>query len=168
MTLGDRIVIMKDGFIQQIGTPQEVFNHPKNLFVAGFIGTPQMNFFNNAKLIENGGKYAVEILGHAVELTAEQNAALASKGVRSMDIVAGVRPVHVTLGDAGIDGKVEVSEMMGSELHLHMNAGGQDVVAVVPTTELEGKNVSNGSAVKFDFSAKLIHLFNKETEENLL
>jgi len=168
MTLGDRIVIMKDGFIQQIGTPQEVFNHPKNLFVAGFIGTPQMNFFNNAKLIENGGKYAVEILGHAVELTAEQNAALASKGVKRMDIVAGVRPVHVTLGDAGIDGKVEVSEMMGSELHLHMNAGGQDVVAVVPTTELEGKNVSNGSAVKFDFSAKLIHLFNKETEENLL
>ena len=58
--------------------------------------------------------------------------------------------------------------MMGSELHLHMSAGGQDVVCVVPTTELEGKNVSNGSTVKFTFSAKLIHLFDKETEENLL
>ena len=168
MTLGDRIVIMKDGYIQQIGTPQEVFNHPKNLFVAGFIGTPQMNFFNNAKLTEAGGKYAVEVLGHKIDLTDEQNKALSAKGVKGMDVVAGVRPVHVALSDAGIDGKVDVSEMMGSELHLHMNAGGQDVVAVVPTTELEGKSVSNGSAVKFTFPAKLIHLFNKETEENLL
>ena len=168
MTLGDRIVIMRDGYIQQIGTPQEVFNHPKNLFVAGFIGTPQMNFFSDAKLIKNDSAYAVEILGQVFGLTDEQSKALCDKGVDSRPVIAGVRPVHVTLGDAGIDGKVEVSEMMGSELHLHMNAGGQDVVAVVPTTELEGKNVSNGSAVKFDFSAKLIHLFNKETEENLL
>ena len=144
MTLGDRIVIMKDGYIQQIGTPQEVFNHPRNLFVAGFIGTPQMNFFQNATLAEVGGKYAVDILGQKIALTDEQNKALAAKGVKSMKVVAGVRPVHVTLGDAGIDGKVDVSEMMGSELHLHMNAGGQDVVAVVPTTELEGKALVNG------------------------
>ncbi len=62
MTLGDRIVIMKDGYIQQIGTPQDVFNHPANLFVAGFIGMPVMNFFD-AKLVENGGKYFVELGG---------------------------------------------------------------------------------------------------------
>ena len=168
MTLGDRIVIMKDGYIQQIGTPQEVFNHPTNLFVAGFIGTPQMNFFNNSKLIKDGDKYCVELLGHKIALTDEQNAALAAKGIGNKDVVVGVRPVHVTLGDSGIDGKIDVSEMMGSELHLHMNAGGQDVVAVVPTTELEGKDVSNGSSVKFTFSAKLLHLFDKETELNLL
>ncbi|MBR0312590.1 MAG: TOBE domain-containing protein, partial [Oscillospiraceae bacterium] len=168
MTLGDRIVIMKDGYIQQIGTPQEVFNHPTNLFVAGFIGTPQMNFFNNSKLIKDGDKYCVELLGHKIALTDEQNAALAAKGIDNKDVVVGVRPVHVTLGDSGIDGKIDVSEMMGSELHLHMNAGGQDVVAVVPTTELEGKDVSNGSSVKFTFSAKLLHLFDKETELNLL
>ena len=166
MTLGDRIVIMKDGYIQQIGTPQEVFNHPTNLFVAGFIGTPQMNFFNNSKLIKDGDKYCVELLGHKIALTDEQNAALAAKGIGNKDVVVGVRPVHVTLGDSGIDGKI--SEMMGSEQHLHMNAGGQDVVAVVPTTELEGKDVSNGSSVKFTFSAKLLHLFDKETELNLL
>ena len=168
MTLGDRIVIMKDGYIQQIGTPQEVFNHPTNLFVAGFIGTPQMNFFNNSKLVKDGDGYAVEVLGQKIALTAEQNAALAAKGIGNKDVVVGVRPVHVTLGDSGIAGKIDVSEMMGSELHLHMNAGGQDVVAVVPTTELEGKDVSNGSAVKFTFSAKLLHLFDKETELNLL
>ena len=168
MTLGDRIVIMKDGYIQQIGTPQEVFNHPTNLFVAGFIGTPQMNFFNGSKLVKDGDKYAVEVLGHKIALTDAQNQALAAKNVPAKDVVVGVRPVHVTLGDSGIDGKIDVSEMMGSELHLHMNAGGQDVVAVVPTTELEGKSVANGTTVKFSFPAKLLHLFDKATEENLL
>ena len=168
MTLGDRIVIMRDGYIQQIGTPQEVFNHPKNLFVAGFIGTPQMNFFGGSKLTRDGDKYAVEVLGQKIPLTDEQSAALAAKGVQSKEVIVGARPVHVTLGDAGIDATVDVSEMMGSELHLHMSAGGQDIVAVVPTTELEGKTVTNGSKVKFTFPAKLLHLFDKDTEENLL
>ncbi|MBO4914006.1 MAG: ABC transporter ATP-binding protein, partial [Oscillospiraceae bacterium] len=168
MTLGDRIVIMRDGYIQQIGTPQEVFNHPKNLFVAGFIGTPQMNFFPNAKLEREGDAYTVEILGHKLTLTDEQSKALAAKGTLAKDVVAGVRPVHITLGESGIEAKVDVSEMMGSEMHLHMNAGGQDVVAVVPTTELDGKNVSGGSDIKFTFLPKLIHLFDKTTEENLL
>ena len=168
MTLGDRIVIMKDGYIQQIGTPQEVFNHPKNLFVAGFIGTPQMNFFPNAKLTREGDKYAVEVLGMKTALSEEQSGALAAKNVESREVVVGARPVHITLGDAGIDAKVDVSEMMGSELHLHMTAGGQDVVAVVPTTELEGKTFSGGSQVKFTFPVRLLHIFDPETEENLL
>ena len=71
MTLGDRIVIMRDGYIQQIGTPQEVFNHPANLFVAGFIGMPVMNFFD-AKLLKNGDKYLVDLAGYQVELDEDQ------------------------------------------------------------------------------------------------
>ncbi len=168
MTLGDRIVIMRDGYIQQIGTPQEVFNHPKNLFVAGFIGTPQMNFFPNATLAEVNGRYAVEVLGRKFELTDAQNEALAAKGVKSMVVTAGVRPVHVTLGSEGVEATVDVSEMMGSELHLHMSAGGQDVVAVVPTTELEGSSVTRGSQIRFTFPARLVHLFDPQTEENLI
>ena len=83
MTLGDRIVIMKDGFIQQIGTPQEVFDHPANLFVAGFIGTPQMNFFD-AKLVKNSdGKYAVAIDGINVELAEDKQARLSAKMYRN-------------------------------------------------------------------------------------
>ena len=104
MTLGDRIVIMKDGFIQQVGTPQEVFNHPYNLFVAGFIGTPQMNFFNDAKLVKANGKYAVEVGGMTVELSEEKQAKLAANNVAEQDIVLGVRPEHITLGE-GIDGR---------------------------------------------------------------
>ncbi len=168
MTLGDRIVIMKDGYIQQIGTPQEVFNHPKNLFVAGFIGTPQMNFFPEAKLIRNDSVYAVDVLGTVFALTDEQSKALRDKGVDSRTVIAGVRPVHMTLGDEGVAAKVDVSEMMGSELHLHMSAGGHDVVAVVPTTVLDGSAVTSGSDVRFTFSSKLLHLFDTDTEENLL
>ena len=168
MTLGDRIVIMRDGYIQQIGTPQEVFNHPKNLFVAGFIGTPQMNFFPEAKLVKNDSAYAVEILGEMFGLTDEQSKALCDKGVDSRTVIAGVRPVHVTLDEEGIAAKVDVSEMMGSELHLHMRAGGQEVVAVVPTIALEEQTVTNGSEVTFTFQSKLLHLFDPETEENLI
>ncbi|MBQ8621344.1 MAG: sn-glycerol-3-phosphate ABC transporter ATP-binding protein UgpC, partial [Oscillospiraceae bacterium] len=106
MTLGDRIVIMKDGFIQQIGTPQEVFNHPYNLFVAGFIGSPQMNLFDS-KLVKVDGKYAVELGGMTVVLSDEKQEKLAANNVEEQDIVLGVRPEHITL-EAGIPGKVDV------------------------------------------------------------
>ena len=168
MTLGDRIVIMRDGFIQQIGTPQEVFNHPANLFVAGFIGTPQMNFFNNAKLVIEDGKYAVEIMGTKFVLPEDKQAALKANNVPAMDIVAGVRPVHVQIGAEGIEAKIDVSEMMGSELHLHLATAEGDVVAVVPTANVDTSNMTMKSMVKFSFDPKLMHIFDKETEKNLL
>ncbi len=160
MTLGDRIVIMKDGYIQQIGTPQEVFNHPKNLFVAGFIGTPQMNFFD-AKL-ENG---KVTVQGHDIELTAEQKAAVKDA---SGDVVLGIRPVHVNLAANGIEAKIDVSELMGSELHLHLNSNGKDVVVVVPTTEIDvDKLHGSRETVYYTFKPELMHLFDKTTEKAL-
>ena len=169
MTLGDRIVIMRDGFIQQIGTPQEVFQHPHNLFVAGFIGMPQMNFFTEAKLVKKGNTYAVSMLGREVALTAEQQAALKAKQQGETDVVVGVRPVHLHLTEgSGFKANIDVSEMMGSEMHLHMNAQGKDVVAVISTTGLELDKVQRGNEVCFDFDPSLMHLFDKETELNLL
>ena len=167
MTLGDRIVIMRDGFIQQIGTPQEVFNHPANLFVAGFIGSPQMNFFNDSKLIKENGKYAVVVMGKKYELPADRQEALKAKNAPEQDVIVGVRPVHVSIGSEGIPAKIDVSEMMGSELHLHMNANGTDVVAVVQTTDVDIRSISGHAAVNFTFRPELMHLFNKETECNL-
>ena len=111
MTLGDRIVIMRDGFIQQIGTPQEVFNHPKNLFVAGFIGTPQMNFFPDAKLTVKDGKYVATVQGKDFELPADKQEALKAMADVPSEIIVGVRPVHVHLADDGIDATVDVSEL---------------------------------------------------------
>ncbi len=174
MTLGDRIVIMKDGFIQQIGTPQEVFDHPANVFVAGFIGMPQMNFFEGQLLAEDG-KYSVKVMDAVMELSPEIQAQLKAKNVPSKAVTLGIRPEHVSfVPEAGahcLTGTVDVSEMMGSEIHLHVNAGGRDVVLRVPTTELANEHKSGfayGSQVHFTFRSDLIHLFDPETEENLL
>ena len=169
MTLGDRIVIMKDGFIQQIGTPQEVFSHPYNLFVAGFIGTPQMNMFD-AKLVKNNGKYAVQLGNLTVELSDEKQAALAKNNVAEQDVVLGVRPEHITLSDDGIDARVDVHEMMGSTVHLHVTAMGRDVVLVVSTMDMTPAQIAalaNGASVKFKFHGNVCHVFNKETGINL-
>ena len=169
MTLGDRIVIMKDGFIQQIGTPQEVFNHPYNLFVAGFIGTPQMNMFD-AKLVKKDGKYAVEVGGLSVTLSDEKQEKLAKNNVAEQDVVLGVRPEHIELAQEGIDAKVDVSEMMGSSVHLHVTAMDRDVVLVVSTMNMTGAEVSAltaGTSVKFNFAGHVCHVFNKETGVNL-
>ena len=174
MTLGDRIVIMKDGFIQQIGTPQEVFDHPANVFVAGFIGMPQMNFFEG-QLVAEDGKYSVKVMDAVMELSPEIQAQLKAKNVPSKAVTLGIRPEHVSfVPEAGahcLTGTVDVSEMMGSEIHLHVNAGGRDVVLRVPTTELANEHKSGfayGSQVHFTFRSDLIHLFDPETEENLL
>ncbi len=170
MTLGDRIVIMKDGFIQQIGTPQEVFNHPHNLFVAGFIGTPQMNFFNDAKLVQVDDKYAVTVGGQTVVLSEEKQATLSKNKVQPQDVVLGVRPEHITLEKTGFEGKVDVSEMMGSSVHLHVTSMDRDVVMVVSTMNMTGAEVaalSNGSTVHFSFPGHVCHVFNKETGVNL-
>ena len=170
MTLGDRIVIMKDGFIQQIGTPQEVFNHPYNLFVATFIGTPQMNMFENAKLVKADGKYAVQLDNQTVVLSDEKQAKLAANNVAEQDIVLGVRPEHIELTAGGIEGKVDVSEMMGSTVHLHVTSMGRDVVLVVSTMNMTGAEVaalSSGSTVHFSFPGQVCHIFSKETGINL-
>ena len=173
MTLADRIVIMKDGFIQQIGTPQDVFEHPANMFVAGFIGMPQMNLFE-AKLNRKDGGYTVSVGEAEIPLAKELADRLAAKQVGSMDVVAGIRPEHIQLKDQGADvlhGKVDVSEMMGSEIHLHVTAAGRDVVLRVQTADLEKGHRGGfeyGSALNFTFRNDLIHLFDPKTEENLL
>ena len=168
MTLGDRIVIMKDGFIQQIGTPQEVFNHPYNLFVAEFIGSPKMNIFD-AKLIKQNGKYAVVLGNITVELSEDKQEKLAKNNVAEQEILLGVRPEHIVL-EPGIAGKVDVSEMMGSSVHLHVAALDRDVVMVVSTMNMTGAEVAalaNGNAVQFNFPGHVCHVFNKETGINL-
>ena len=169
MTLGDRIVIMKDGFIQQIGTPQEVFNHPYNLFVAEFIGSPKMNIFD-AKLIKQNGKYAVVLDNLTVELSEEKQQKLLANNVAEQEICLGVRPEHIVLAQEGVSGHIDVSEMMGSSVHLHLNALNQDVVVVVSTMNMapaEVNALNNGANVNFCFPGHVCHLFNKENGINL-
>ena len=167
MTLGDRIVIMKDGEVQQIGTPQEVFNHPRNLFVATFIGTPQMNLFENAKLVKEDGKYAVKLDCLTVPLSQEKQDRLAANNVPEQDVVLGVRPEHITLADEGITGTVDVSELMGSSVHLHISTvDSKDVIVIVPTNGAAA-NFPMGSEVNLIFGGNVAHVFSKEDGHNL-
>ena len=168
MTLGDRIVIMKDGFIQQIGTPQEVFSHPYNLFVAGFIGTPQMNFFD-AHLVKDGDGYYVNCSGSKVELPEKIQEKLKASNAATQDIVLGIRPEHIAFaaapGTDTVSSKVDVSEMMGSEIHFHVNASGHDVVIIVPTMDLSSEQRTSsgrGAEITFTFSGNVCHLFDAD------
>ena len=175
MTLGDRIVIMKDGYIEQVGTPQEVFDTPVNLFVAGFIGSPQMNFLR-ARLVKSGSAYAVELLGVNLPLNEEQNTVLARKGIGSQEIILGVRPEHTTVlfdnAEGAIECTIDVNEMMGSELHLHLRSKNDDKIIVrLPTVDLSKEqraSLSYGNKMYITFPAKVMHLFDPETEKSLI
>lgn len=172
MTLGDRIVIMKDGVMQQVGTPSDLFDHPINLFVAGFIGTPQMNFFD-AELVKKEGAYYACIGGEKyISLPSEVSARFAAAGLEEKSIVLGIRPEHITLvpseeGDEVLNGNVTVSEMMGSEMYLHTVYGDKDDVVIrVPTLSVDPevrKSIENFGTVHYTLERKAIHLFDKET-----
>jgi multiple sugar transport system ATP-binding protein len=164
MTLGDRIVVMKDGFVQQIGTPQEVFDHPRNKFVSGFIGTPQMNYFEAMLLLEDD-KYFVQIDDYKVELSKEKQDRLRANNVGTQRITLGVRPDHMVVGEEGIDGTVDVNELMGPSVHLHMTVKGKDVIVIIPT--LGGYVNYVGKTIKLGFNGGLVHLFSNENDRNL-
>ena len=172
MTLGDRIVIMKDGFIQQVGTPQEVFNHPYNLFVAGFIGSPQMNIFDDVQLKKVDGKYAVELQGHTVILSDDKQECLNKNNVAEQKVKLGLRPEHITLSTdgTGVEGVISVHEMMGSSIHLHLTVGGKDIIVIVDISNMTFSQVQElhaGATVKLTFGGNNSHVFGAESGINL-
>ena len=175
MTLGDRIVIMKDGFIQQVGTPTEVFDMPTNLFVAEFIGAPKMNILKT-NLVREGDKYFVTPYGAKIEVSGKKAALLKEKGIESREILLGVRPEHMTLAadndPASIPCKIRVNEMMGSELHLHVvEDNGDKLIVRVPTVTLEDNQRSQmvyDNTIHITFEGKVMHFFDPETQVNLL
>ncbi len=175
MTLGDRIVIMKDGYIMQVGSPMEVFEKPSNLFVAEFIGAPKMNVLRT-KLVKEGSQYYVEPCGAKIEVTGEKNGLLADNGVRDMEILLGVRPEHISLvyeeREDAIPCTLEVKEMMGSELHLHVvSEEGTHWIVRVPTIDLNQEQrdmLIIGAKLYITFEGKAMHFFDPETEKNLI
>ena len=174
MTLGDRIVIMKEGFIQQIGTPEEVFDRPANLFVAEFIGAPKMNIMKT-QLVEENGKYYVTPYGAKIEVDGENGELLRQQNVGSREILLGVRPEHINLAEAGedtINGTILVNEMMGSELHLHVRVDDNSKMIVrTPTVNLtheERTQLRKNQPVHLSFPGKVMYFFDPETEKNLL
>jgi multiple sugar transport system ATP-binding protein len=173
MTLGDRIVIMKDGFVLQIGTSQDVFRRPANKFVAGFIGTPQMNFFD-AELSLKNGEYFVRVAGIETILSTDKQKVLKLKNQLPGKVILGIRPEHISVLAAGennvIKAKVDVSEMMGSEMYLHVVVEEKDVVIRVQITDMNAHVFEPGKInyIQFGIPEAQIHLFDIESEKNLL
>lgn len=165
MTLGDRIVVMRDGCIRQIGTPRDVFDHPADLFVAGFIGMPAMNFFD-AKLVREGERFFAELGAFRTELSSEKEARLLANDVMSQDVILGVRPEHIKPAETGIPAVADISEMTGSVTHLHVRAENRDVVIITSAVNMK-ENFRRGESVRFSFDGGAAHVFSKETEKNL-
>ena len=169
MTLGDRIVIMKDGFVQQIGTPREVFYHPVNLFVAGFIGSPRMNLFHADLCLDSGGYYVVLANQH-VRLSASKQEILRAKSVQPGRIILGIRPEHISVDDLedSFSGVIELAEMMGSSIHLHVRFGDEEAVVLLPDSDDSAERAEPGHTVHFSFEENRMLLFDPQTEQNLL
>ncbi|MBQ7670895.1 MAG: sn-glycerol-3-phosphate ABC transporter ATP-binding protein UgpC [Clostridia bacterium] len=171
MTMATRIVVMKDGLIQQVDTPQNLYDFPINLFVAGFIGTPQMNFIDC--VIEKKGEDLYLKFGeNSLKLPDDKANNPAIKDYIGKEVVAGIRPENIhddeaslaMFPDSVIETNVEVSELMGSEIHLYLASGEQNFTAKVSARS----TARPGDVVKIALDMERIHLFDKDTERYIL
>jgi len=168
MTMADRIVVMKDGRIHQVGRPQELYNNPINIFVAGFIGTPQMNFIE-ARLLRDESNYFLRIDDINFPLPEDRYSREILKEYLDKEIVVGVRSEDVVEIDdnrQGLDAKIEVAEHMGSEIFVYIDYKSNKIIAKFGSDLNNSINDRNG--IKVAFKMNKIHLFDKETENNLL
>ncbi|MDL2237310.1 sn-glycerol-3-phosphate ABC transporter ATP-binding protein UgpC [Christensenellaceae bacterium OttesenSCG-928-K19] len=173
MTLGDRIVVMNEGEIQQIGTPEQVFTRPQNLFVAEFIGSPKMNLFRNVRLELEDGNYHVAFEGKRLEVDPLDAKALYANKQQSCDIILGVRPEHLVIcdetGGECFGTPVDVFEMLGSESYIHTKLGGSEIVIRAETTARSFEmQKQKGGQVCYRIMNDNMHIFDAETGENLL
>ena len=171
MTMGDRIVVMKDGIIQQVDTPQNLYDMPCNMFVAGFIGSPQMNFLDGT-IVKKGDQYSVDLGGDLIPLPKEKTADGKLDSYVGKKVKMGIRPEDIDdepefmakHTDCQLDAKVDVSEMMGAEIYLYLEYKGNKMTArVAPTSKAR-----NGDTVRVAFDPHKVHLFDVETEQTIL
>lgn len=165
MTMADRIVVMKDGKVQQIGTPQEVYDNPTNVFVGSFIGAPAMNFFHvtlqDDKIRENDGNFTLQVPAGCLKT-------LNNKGYQGKELVFGIRPEHMhtentfleTFPNAVVPATVVVSELLGAETQLYSKIGDTEVVAKVDARDFK----KTGEQFNIGFDLNRAHFFDPETE----
>ena len=169
MTMGDRICVMKDGIIQQFNTPQVLYDTPDNLFVAGFIGSPQMNFLD-AEIVEEGGNMYAVVRGEAEDkllIPAAKREAL--KPYVGKTVTLGIRPEHFMTeeklnADNALTVKVDFREMLGSEYNFYLYVGENKIIMRVPSHE----KMPEGDVIKVPVNLALMHFFDKETEKAIV
>ena len=171
MTMGDRIVVMKDGMIQQVDTPQNLYDYPCNIFVAGFIGSPQMNFLDGT-LQKSGDQYTVDLAGTTIPLPKEKTADGKLDAYVGKTLKVGIRPEDIKDDEeflekhstSHLNAEVEVSELMGAEIYLYLTYQGQNLMArVAPTSKSR-----RGDKIVVAMDTNKIHLFDPESEKTLL
>ncbi|MBO5312563.1 MAG: sn-glycerol-3-phosphate ABC transporter ATP-binding protein UgpC [Clostridia bacterium] len=171
MTMATRIVVMKDGLIQQVDTPQSLYDKPVNMFVAGFIGTPQMNFVNAVLEKKEDGVY-ISFEGHSLKLPEEKANDPAIADYIGKEVVAGIRPECIhdepiylsTMAENVIEVDVDVTELMGAEIYLYLSVGEQNVTARVSSRS----EARAGDKIKVAVEVARIHLFDKDTERYII
>ncbi len=172
MTMATRIVVMKDGIIQQVDTPQNLYDFPCNVFVAGFIGTPQMNFING-KLTKKGEDVYFEFENESLKLPAEKAKQEALQEYIGKEVIAGLRPECIDddalslekLAESVITADVEVTELMGAEIYLYLKVGEETTL----TARVSSRSTSRaGDNIKVSFDMSRIHIFDKDTERYVI
>ncbi len=171
MTMATRIVVMKDGLIQQVDTPQNLYDTPVNIFVAGFIGTPQMNFINGA-LEQKGDDVYFNFENVSIKLPAEKANNPALKEYIGKEVVAGLRPecIHdepmqlAALEESALEVFVDVTELMGAEIYLYLTVGETNLIARVSSRSASRA----GDTIKVAFDTSRLHIFDKDTERCII
>ena len=171
MTMASRIVVMKDGLIQQVDTPQNLYDKPCNVFVAGFIGTPQMNFLDGT-LVKKGEDIFFNFEENMIKLPAEKTADGVLNDYIGKEVIVGIRPECLhdepmylsSLAESVIDTDVEVTELMGAEIYLYLTVGEQRMIARVSSRS----QARAGDKIKIALEASRIHIFDKETERAIV
>lgn len=171
MTMGDRIVVMKDGFIQQVDTPQNLYDYPCNEFVAGFMGSPQMNFID-AMVDKAGDDYVLKFGNVSVEVPSDKAKNSTISEYVGKEVVFGIRPEDVhdepdfieKFGKTHATADVEVTELMGAETYLYISCEGNAITARVEPTS----TAKSGDKIEITFDINKMHLFDKETEKAIL
>ena len=169
MTLGTRIVVMKDGVVQQVDTPQNLYDKPGNLFVAGFMGSPQMNFLD-AEVEVQGDKASLKIAGQSIELPPAKAKKVIEGGYAGKTVTFGIRPedvddseMVVSTSKAVFESTINVYELLGAEVYLYF-----DLDKFPITARVDSRTTARpGDKVKFAFDVEKIHIFDKETEKTI-
>lgn len=170
MTLGTRIVVMKDGIVQQVASPNEIYNHPANLFVAGFIGSPQMNMTYGETLVKDG-KHYIKVFENLLEVSGDKAQKIKEKNAENIEVIVGVRPENIYYtkeelekpGIVKVTGQVDLTENLGAETYIHIKKDNANFIIKSRTAV----NYAIGDTIEFGFDASKIHIFDREEQNTI-
>lgn len=166
-SIGEKIVVMRDGMIEQVGTPREIYNRPANIYTAALVGIPRMNIFENVRLHRTADGWAVNLFGGDFFLPADVARGIPQE-LDGSTITLGIRPVHIGIGGEGIEARVQYTEHMGSEIYLHLLIGDEEAVVVQPAGTVTNASYMPNQSIRITLQPHRFHLFDPKTELRII